>query len=176
MCGDRVRAGADEKSLQAGTSVKAMSADSKRPGPATSIAAAVRLLPDDQRERRREGDPEGCTCFSSGDETPLNRVFCHEAFLAGSAADVISSPQPPPPPLFLLSQMWDTAFMETGSPKDIVWVASSLDDLKEFPESVRQCMGFAIFQAQCGGKHVDAKPLKGFKGIHEARTPKEEGT
>jgi phage-related protein len=54
--------------------------------------------------------------------------------------------------------------METGSTKDVVWVASSLDDLKEFPESVRQFMGFAIFQAQCGGKHGDAKPLKGFKG------------
>jgi len=60
--------------------------------------------------------------------------------------------------------MWDTPIMEAGSTKDVVWVASSLDDLKEFPESVRQFMGFAIFQAQCGGKHVDAKPLKGFKG------------
>jgi len=54
--------------------------------------------------------------------------------------------------------------METGSTKDVVWVASSLDDLKKFPESVRQFMGFAIYQAQCGGKHVDAKPLKGYKG------------
>ena len=25
-------------------------------------------------------------------------------------------------------------------------------------------MGFALFQAQAGGKHVDAKPLKGFGG------------
>lgn len=25
-------------------------------------------------------------------------------------------------------------------------------------------MGFALFQAQVGGKHVDAKPLKGFGG------------
>jgi phage-related protein len=66
--------------------------------------------------------------------------------------------------LLLLSQMWDNAIMETGSAKDVVWVASSLDDLKEFPEPVRQLMGFAIFQAQCGGKHVNAKPLKGFKG------------
>lgn len=43
-------------------------------------------------------------------------------------------------------------------------MASSLDDLKAFPGSVRQIMGFAIFEAQCGGKHVDANPLKGFKG------------
>ncbi len=54
--------------------------------------------------------------------------------------------------------------METGSPKDVVWIASTLNDLKEFPESVRQSMGFAIFRAQCGNKHVNAKPLKGFKG------------
>ena len=54
--------------------------------------------------------------------------------------------------------------MEAGSTKDVVWVASSLDDLKKFPESVRQFMGFAIYQALCGGKHVDAKPLKGCKG------------
>jgi phage-related protein len=25
-------------------------------------------------------------------------------------------------------------------------------------------MGFALFQAQCGGKHVQARPLKGFGG------------
>ncbi len=40
--------------------------------------------------------------------------------------------------------------METGSPKDVVWIASSLDDLKEFPEPVRQSIGFAVFQAQWG--------------------------
>ena len=25
-------------------------------------------------------------------------------------------------------------------------------------------MGFALYEAQCGGKHVDAKPLRGFGG------------
>ncbi len=54
--------------------------------------------------------------------------------------------------------------MEAGTTKDVVWVASSLDDLKQFPESARQFMGFAIYQAQCGGKHLNAKPLKGYKG------------
>lgn len=60
--------------------------------------------------------------------------------------------------------MWDNPSRETSPRKDVVWVASSLDDLKEFPESVRRTMGFAIFQAQCGGRHVNAKPLKGFGG------------
>lgn len=54
--------------------------------------------------------------------------------------------------------------MESGSLKNVIWIASSLDDLRGFPEPVKQSMGFAIFQAQCGGKHPQAKPLKGFKG------------
>ena len=49
-------------------------------------------------------------------------------------------------------------------PKPIVWVRSSLDDLKEFPEEVQDVMGFALYVAQLGQKHPDAKPLKGFKG------------
>jgi len=51
-----------------------------------------------------------------------------------------------------------------GVSKDIIWVSSSLEDLKRFPESVQKVMGFALFQAQCGGKHLQAKPLKGFGG------------
>jgi phage-related protein len=49
-------------------------------------------------------------------------------------------------------------------PKPLFWVASSKKDLKGFPLAVRRTMGFALFQAQAGGKHVDAKPLKGFGG------------
>jgi phage-related protein len=48
--------------------------------------------------------------------------------------------------------------------KELVWVASSLKDLRAFPEEVRQVMGFALYQAQTGGKHVAAKPLQGFGG------------
>lgn len=44
------------------------------------------------------------------------------------------------------------------------WIASSLDDLRRFPDDVKKVMGFALAQAQEGGKHVDAKPLKGFGG------------
>jgi len=43
-------------------------------------------------------------------------------------------------------------------------VSSSLEDLKRFPEPVQKVMGFELFQAQCGGKHLQAKPLKGFGG------------
>ena len=52
--------------------------------------------------------------------------------------------------------------MTVGVSRDVIWVSSSLEDLKRFPESVQKVMGFALFQAQCGGKHLQAKPLKGF--------------
>lgn len=51
-----------------------------------------------------------------------------------------------------------------GVSRGIVWVSSSLEDLRRFPQPVQKVMGFALFQAQCGGKHVQAKPLKGFGG------------
>jgi phage-related protein len=31
----------------------------------------------------------------------------------------------------------------------------------EFPEAVRRQIGFALYQAQMGGKHIDAKALRG---------------
>jgi phage-related protein len=52
------------------------------------------------------------------------------------------------------------------SRKPLEWVASSLKDLRAFPEEVQDVMGFALDMAQAGLKHPDAKPLKGsaFKG------------
>jgi phage-related protein len=47
--------------------------------------------------------------------------------------------------------------------KPVEWIGSSRDDLREFPEDVKQMMGFALYRAQLGKKHPDAKPLKGFK-------------
>jgi phage-related protein len=48
--------------------------------------------------------------------------------------------------------------------KIVEWISSSIDDLKGFPEDVQQSIGYALYQAQCGEKHPDAKPLKGFQG------------
>jgi phage-related protein len=39
-----------------------------------------------------------------------------------------------------------------------------LKDLSEFPEEVKDEMGFALYEAQCGLKPLGAKPLKGFGG------------
>lgn len=46
--------------------------------------------------------------------------------------------------------------------KELVWLGSSLQDMRDFPEDVRQVMGFALFLAQSGSKHVAARPLRGF--------------
>lgn len=48
--------------------------------------------------------------------------------------------------------------------KELGWIASSKKDLLEFPFDVRKEMGHALYIAQQGGKHKDAKPLKGFGG------------
>ena len=44
------------------------------------------------------------------------------------------------------------------------FMGTSREDLSEFPDEVKYCIGFALRTAQKGGKHSDAKPLKGFKG------------
>jgi phage-related protein len=51
--------------------------------------------------------------------------------------------------------------------KPTEFVGSSLDDLSALPVEVRQIFGFAIFQAELGGRHQRAKPMTGgqdFKG------------
>jgi phage-related protein len=48
--------------------------------------------------------------------------------------------------------------------KDLDWIASSKKDLMEFPLEVIKEMGHALYVAQLGGKHKNAKPLKGFGG------------
>jgi phage-related protein len=53
---------------------------------------------------------------------------------------------------------------ETGRPKPLIWMGSSHKDLKAFPAEVRHVIGFALFQAQMGRKHLDAKVLTGFGG------------
>lgn len=50
------------------------------------------------------------------------------------------------------------------SVKRLIWIGSSKQDLVAFPDEVKRVMGFALFQAQEGGKHPDARPLKGFGG------------
>jgi len=51
-----------------------------------------------------------------------------------------------------------------GSPKvrDLYWVGSSKRDLTRLPAEVVDLFGYALYLAQIGQKHVQAKPMKGF--------------
>jgi phage-related protein len=53
---------------------------------------------------------------------------------------------------------------EAAKLKPVVWIGSSKGDFLDFPEDVKDLVGYALYVAQRGGKHVDAKPLVGFGG------------
>jgi len=48
--------------------------------------------------------------------------------------------------------------------KPVIWVSSSLKDLRAFPKPVQDHMGYALYVAQRGGRHRDTKTLSGFGG------------
>ena len=48
--------------------------------------------------------------------------------------------------------------MKASVPKPVIWMGDSLARLQTFPSPVQDEIGLA----QIGGKHVGAKPLKGF--------------
>ena len=55
-------------------------------------------------------------------------------------------------------------YMEKQQPTPIIWLGSTRKAVQDFPLTVRQAVGFALFQAQLGGKHADTKTLEGFGG------------
>jgi phage-related protein len=48
--------------------------------------------------------------------------------------------------------------------KSVVWIGSSLRDLRGLPQQVRRDIGQALYAAQQGETDPAAKPLKGFGG------------
>src|SRR5579864_1507193 len=51
--------------------------------------------------------------------------------------------------------------MHSEELREVIWIGSSLEDLREFPADVQDVVGYALHVAQMGGKHRDAKPLHG---------------
>jgi phage-related protein len=51
---------------------------------------------------------------------------------------------------------------DTPSLKPLYWMGSSRKDLLSLPEEVIDTFGYALYLAQIGKKHAQAKPLKGF--------------
>jgi len=62
--------------------------------------------------------------------------------------------------------------------KMLHWIGSSRKDIREMPEEVRDTFGFALFLAQQGQKHEQAKPLRGFgsAGVLEVVENDRDGT
>lgn len=48
--------------------------------------------------------------------------------------------------------------------KPLFWLGTSLKEVRRFPNPVKETFGYALYLAQKGDKHRDAKPLKGFSG------------
>jgi phage-related protein len=46
--------------------------------------------------------------------------------------------------------------------KLLIWIGSSKKDLYSLPEDIIDSIGYALYFAQLGDKHDDAKVLKGF--------------
>ncbi|HEY2125272.1 MAG TPA: type II toxin-antitoxin system RelE/ParE family toxin [Chthoniobacterales bacterium] len=56
----------------------------------------------------------------------------------------------------------DTSEGQARPIKPIRWLGNSLRTLRGFPEDVKDDIGTVLRIAQEGGKHTDAKPLRGF--------------
>jgi phage-related protein len=48
--------------------------------------------------------------------------------------------------------------------KPVLWIGSSRKDVRALPAPVQDTIGYALYLAQLGGKHRDAKTLSGFGG------------
>lgn len=48
--------------------------------------------------------------------------------------------------------------------RQVVWIGSSLKDLKKFPEAVKDEIGYILYVVQIGEHHSNITPLTGFPG------------
>lgn len=62
--------------------------------------------------------------------------------------------------------------------KPLYWLGSARKDLKAMPEAVQDTFGYALYLAQTGRKHDQAKPLRGFgsAGVLEVVESEDNGT
>ena len=58
----------------------------------------------------------------------------------------------------------------------IVWVGSSLKDLKDLPQKPKRDIGFALSGVQQGEFPLNAKPLKGLGSVYEIRVDHDSDT
>ena len=51
---------------------------------------------------------------------------------------------------------------QSGRLRPLEWIGASKKDLMALPDEVVNVFGYALYLAQAGGKHAQAKPLQGF--------------
>ena len=54
--------------------------------------------------------------------------------------------------------------IDDPAPKPLIWVGASQRDFGDFADDVKSEMGYALYVAQCGGRHRKARALKGYGG------------
>lgn len=59
---------------------------------------------------------------------------------------------------------------ETPPEKPVIWLGSTLKDLRSMSEDVQDAIGFVLGRVQRGQFHSNIKPLKGLPGVQEIRT------
>ncbi|WP_321820521.1 MULTISPECIES: type II toxin-antitoxin system RelE/ParE family toxin [unclassified Burkholderia] len=60
--------------------------------------------------------------------------------------------------------------------KPLYWLGSARKDLKAMPEAVQDTFGYALYLAQTGRKHEQAKPLRGFGSAGVLEIVEDNGT
>lgn len=60
--------------------------------------------------------------------------------------------------------------------KPVIWLGSTLKDLRAMSEDVQDAVGFALGRVQQGQFHGSIKPLKGLPGVQEIRADVEGDT
>jgi len=60
--------------------------------------------------------------------------------------------------------------------KPVIWMGGSREDVRRFPETVQDSLGFELYRVQCGFDPKDWKPMTGIgTGVKEIRVRDEAG-
>lgn len=54
--------------------------------------------------------------------------------------------------------------------KELIWMGSSLEDLKSSPDKIKDEIGYALYLAQCGSKHKNTIKYKSLTGVMEIKS------
>jgi phage-related protein len=68
-------------------------------------------------------------------------------------------------------EIWHNAFV-----KPVIWMGGSREDVRRFPETAQDSLGFELYRVQCGLDPKDWKPMTGIgTGVKEIRLRDEAG-